>query len=386
MSDSFSKSFVPLYKHFDNPEPAVFLSRPNRFVVIADLQGKRVRVHCPNPGKLTEILTPNRQIFLEKQKNPSAKTPYRLVSAEYRGNIVPLYSAKANNAFENLILPQFFPHPKEFRREVSFPGSRFDFLVKTEQEEHIIEVKACTLVEEGTAMFPDAQSKRASKHIIELGDLKNKGYHTHVFFLIMNPEAKRFVPNLHTDPDFAINLNKLRNIIDIHAVTLHTTPEGEMRIHSTSIPIITSAAAIAEENSGVYLLLLRLEEDRLIKIGKLGDIFFKKGWYVYTGSAKQGMDRRISRHYRKRKTMHWHIDYLRQEAAQTVALPIYTRNPLECQLADAVASCADDKIKQFGSSDCSCNSHLHYFSHDPRKQKDFLHVLFQYWHKTALNP
>jgi len=61
---------------------------------------------------------------------------------------------------------------------------------------------------------------------------------------------------------------------------------------------------------GSYILLIKLLKDSEIKVGSLGTISFKKGFYVYVGSAMGGLEQRINRHLRKNKKTFWHIDYL----------------------------------------------------------------------------
>jgi Uri superfamily endonuclease len=108
---------------------------------------------------------------------------------------------------------------------------------------------------------------------------------------------------------------------------------------------------------GTYLLILKLDKDALIAIGKRGVLSFKKGYYVYVGSALQGLDQRIRRHLRYEKKTHWHIDYLRPYA-QVVAI-FYKENTVkeECIIAQALQR-SFDNIPSFGCSDCSCESHL----------------------------
>ena len=65
---------------------------------------------------------------------------------------------------------------------------------------------------------------------------------------------------------------------------------------------------------GVYILVMELRKNSPMRIGSLGIIDFRKGFYAYTGSAMGGLEQRIKRHLRKEKKLHWHIDYLLQEA------------------------------------------------------------------------
>lgn len=95
---------------------------------------------------------------------------------------------------------------------------------------------------------------------------------------------------------------------------------------------------------------------------------------------------RIARHHRRRKTLHWHIDYLldRVGSREIVSLPIRSLHRLECPLARDLAALAAGTTPRFGSSDCSCQSHLFRFDSDPLQDRRFLDLLFHYRHTVAL--
>ncbi len=111
---------------------------------------------------------------------------------------------------------------------------------------------------------------------------------------------------------------------------------------------------------GSYILLIELENDSKIQIGKLGDILFKKGFYVYIGSALNGLEQRINRHLRTDKKLHWHIDYLLKSAK--VDSVYYKENDQreECKIAKSFSKLKP--VSGFGCSDCNCKSHLFYGS------------------------
>ena len=113
-------------------------------------------------------------------------------------------------------------------------------------------------------------------------------------------------------------------------------------------------------NSGVYALLIRVPTRRRITVGALGHHLFPRGLYVYIGSAKVGLRSRIARHRRRTKRIHWHVDYL-LENARTVAVATFDwRRGAECQLARRAAAngVAEGFVRGFGSSDCRCRTHL----------------------------
>ena len=122
---------------------------------------------------------------------------------------------------------------------------------------------------------------------------------------------------------------------------------------------------------GIYVLILRLETDLDLAIGKLGIINFKSGYYYYIGSALgTGGFKRVTRHfnvaYGKNLTRKWHIDYLLVHSDVICALLLPTDEALECRVAKELMEYLDI-IPGFGCSDCRCKSHLFFSDMDIRK-------------------
>jgi len=111
-----------------------------------------------------------------------------------------------------------------------------------------------------------------------------------------------------------------------------------------------------------YCLIIKLNKDSRISVGKIGEYDFKKGFYVYVGSALNSIDARIKRHLRNEKKLFWHIDYLLASSNASIREVILERSPekWECEIAGKIAVNAFPLIG-FGCSDCKCNSHLFYF-------------------------
>ena len=117
---------------------------------------------------------------------------------------------------------------------------------------------------------------------------------------------------------------------------------------------------------GSYILIVKLEENISIKVGQLGVINFKKGFYTYVGSAMNSLERRVERHKRENKNFHWHIDYLLDKSDFIKSLLFASDEKQECMLADKVKELSDSCIKDFGCSDCICKSHLFFFKEFPK--------------------
>jgi sugar fermentation stimulation protein A len=106
-----------------------------------------------------------------------------------------------------------------------------------------------------------------------------------------------------------------------------------------------------------------LNSDKRISVGKLGELSFKKGYYGYVGSALNNLSKRIERHKRKEKKIRWHIDYLLNHAKVVGVETVETLKKIECSVNDKVSRVSSEIISSFGSSDCKCKGHLHYFGH-----------------------
>ena len=113
---------------------------------------------------------------------------------------------------------------------------------------------------------------------------------------------------------------------------------------------------------GCYCLVINLNKTCEIKIGKLGKINFKKGHYVYVGSAMNSLQARVKRHLSDDKKLHWHIDYLLKNKNSKITDVIYniSTRKIECELSNEISS-KSEGIDDFGCSDCECESHLYYF-------------------------
>jgi len=107
-----------------------------------------------------------------------------------------------------------------------------------------------------------------------------------------------------------------------------------------------------------------LSDERKIRIGRLGSFIFPAGYYIYTGSAFGGLDSRLRRHLEGPHSgrLNWHVDYLSIQAEDKSFAVVCRVGASECGLNRAVGLLpqAVTIASGFGSSDCSCASHLHY--------------------------
>ena len=130
---------------------------------------------------------------------------------------------------------------------------------------------------------------------------------------------------------------------------------------------------------GVYTLIIHLPANIRLKVGKLGEHQFPRGYYAYTGSAlgfgASSLRKRVARHLQKKKHKFWHIDYLlaRKDIVVIAIIAAQTNKRMECAINRHLKNemTARIPVLGFGASDCkeNCGSHLLYLGEKNVKQK-----------------
>jgi len=120
---------------------------------------------------------------------------------------------------------------------------------------------------------------------------------------------------------------------------------------------------------GTYALLLRCRRPARLRIGRIGVIRARPGFYVYVGSAlgPGGVRARVRHHQRAAGRPHWHIDYVRSRADLVEVWHAHETRRREHQWASIVSELqgASVPLPRFGASDCGCASHLFQFDEQP---------------------
>ena len=114
---------------------------------------------------------------------------------------------------------------------------------------------------------------------------------------------------------------------------------------------------------GSYTLVIRLERETGLDVGRLGRFDFPAGHYLYFGNALNGLRGRIRRHLRRDegKKLHWHVDYLTAVAEVRRVWWVADGARWECAWAQlALAGGTAVIAPGFGASDCPCSTHLVY--------------------------
>lgn len=218
---------MQLILKYDNVIEGRFISRPNRFIAIVEIDGKEMTVHVKNTGRCKELLVSGCTVYLEKAKNPERKTPYDLIAVKKGDILINMDSQVVNRAAEEWIPRSgLFSREAVIKREVTHGNSRFDLYIEDRDRKAFLEVKGVTLEKEGKALFPDAPTLRGVKHLNHLSEIISDGYEAYVLFVIQMKGITSFSPHDEMHKDFGDALrNAQKSGVNILAYDCKVTPD-----------------------------------------------------------------------------------------------------------------------------------------------------------------
>ena len=203
-----------------------FVKRLNRFVAICIIDGEEVYCHVKNTGRCGEILIEGAECFLEVASNPDRKYRYSLVAVRKGERLINIDSQAPNKAAGEWLASGGLGEISELRPEVRHGDSRYDFSFLKDGKRCFLEVKGCTLEEDGVCAFPDAPTERGAKHIRGLTEAARDGYGAYILFVIQMSDVKYIRPHDETDPAFGAALREAaQNGVQVLAMDCAITPD-----------------------------------------------------------------------------------------------------------------------------------------------------------------
>ena len=223
---------------YERIRPAVFRSRPNRFIAKVEIDGQEETVHVKNTGRCKELLVHGRTVWLEEGRNPNRKTRYDLIAVDKDGLLVNMDAQAPNKVFaEWAEQGNFISGLTLLRPETTWGKSRFDFYWEAGERKGFVEVKGCTLEDDGYCRFPDVPTERGVKHLNELVSCMADGYEATICFVIQMEGMKSFSPNDATHPAFGDALRAASAAgVKVLTVGCHVTPDSLEITHT--IPVV----------------------------------------------------------------------------------------------------------------------------------------------------
>lgn len=231
------------------PEPRQhgrLIQRYKRFLADVRLSdGTVMTVHCPNSGSMKGCSTPDSEVIISQSQNPGRKYAWTLEMIKEKDCWIGVNTSLTNKLVEealiNGVIDEFGKLDK-IQREVKVSDkSRLDFLVQGEKRQTYIEVKNCSLAENDIALFPDAVTKRGTKHLLELDRLLSDEVGAAVLFCIQRSDAESFMPAESIDPEYAETLYKVHeNGVKVLAYQAEVSPDSV--IITRKIPVFNEVS------------------------------------------------------------------------------------------------------------------------------------------------
>lgn len=223
--------------------PGTLVKRYKRFLADVKLEnGELVTAHCPNSGRMKACSEPGRPVYLSFHDNPNRKLRYTWEIIDMPDSLVGVNTMIPNKLVKKSIEDGLVDEFKGYERVISEVkvgyGSRLDLLLeKRVGEKCFVEVKNCTLVEDGAARFPDAVTARGRKHLLDLRRLATEGNRCAVFFLIQRMDAEEFRPADDIDPRYGVELRRAR-MSGVEILAYDVTIDMSRIVLNVHLPIV----------------------------------------------------------------------------------------------------------------------------------------------------
>ena len=219
--------------NFDNKLiPGLLIKRYKRFFVDVRVNNQILTVHCPNTGSMHGLLDQGNKVWISKSNNPKRKLKYTLEIIEVKKTKVGINTHSTNkivhDALQNNLIKEF-NNNMDIKPETKFgANTRFDFLVSSKKYQSFIEVKNVTLSRKrNLAEFPDAETSRGLKHIVELIKASKKKFKVYILFVIQRNDCNSFSIAKDIDPNYANALSKaVKNNLKILCYDCKFSPKG----------------------------------------------------------------------------------------------------------------------------------------------------------------
>lgn len=213
---------------YDNMQVAIFKERLNRFIAKVEVEGVETYAHVKNTGRCKELLVPDATVYVSYSNRETRKTKYDLIGVVKGDRLINMDSQAPNMVVKEwLEKGSYFPNLTLVRPEKTFGKSRFDFYIESDTQKAFIEVKGCTLEEDGVVRFPDAPTERGVKHIQELVEALKAGYGAYIIFVIQMKGVLYFTPNDDTHKAFGDALRMADQAgVKILAMDCHVTVDS----------------------------------------------------------------------------------------------------------------------------------------------------------------
>jgi sugar fermentation stimulation protein A len=214
--------------------PGVLVKRYRRFLAEIQLpSGETVLAHCPNSGSMKGVNLPGHDVMVSYHGDPRRHLNYTWEMIRADDDWVGINTLVPNRIVAEALEEDRIPALRrygEYRSEVMVaPHTRIDFVLG-KSGRCWMEVKNVSLVENGTAKFPDSVTERGTKHLRAMTKHVHKGGKAVALYVVQHHAANVFTAADEIDPVYGRTLRAaLRVGVLIEVWKTKVTPQ-EIRL------------------------------------------------------------------------------------------------------------------------------------------------------------
>jgi sugar fermentation stimulation protein A len=218
---------------FDTPlTEGRLIRRYKRFLADVETAAGTVVAHCPNTGSMLGCAEPGSRVWLRPAADARRKLAFTWELVESGGTLVGINTGRSNRLVEEAIAAGAIPELCGYllaRREAAYAGraSRCDLLLEREGRLCYVEVKSVTAaVDAGIAVFPDAVSERAARHLEEMMRAVRGGHRAVLIYCVQRADVREVRPADTIDPVYGRALRRAESKgVEVLAYRARVSPE-----------------------------------------------------------------------------------------------------------------------------------------------------------------
>ena len=190
------------------------IRRYKRFLAdVRTSDGDLVTAHCPNTGSMKACSDPGQKVYLSHHPSARRKLKYTWELIQMPNSLVGVNTQMPNRLVAHAVrrgrVPELRGYTQILPESRTLNRSRIDLLLReVALPECYVEIKNCTFVENGMALFPDAVTARGRKHLEVLQQLVAQGARCVMFYLVQRMDAQAFAPADRIDPAYGETLRR----------------------------------------------------------------------------------------------------------------------------------------------------------------------------------
>lgn len=212
----------------------VLVARRQRFLADVVLPEGQVLAHVPNTGSLLGCLVSGQAARLSRAADSARRCPFTLEQIKVNDQWVGVHTQRANGLLGELLQAQALPSLASYtlrRSEVPYgtQRSRIDWLLSEPGLPDVyVEIKSVTAsLVRGEALFPDAPSARALKHVEELEAQVLHGQRAMLVFCVQRDDVGWVSPADQIDPAYGRALRRsVHHGVEVMALAFHPDHTG----------------------------------------------------------------------------------------------------------------------------------------------------------------